>query len=194
MTADHLNLPMSIVFLPGLSIICFSDMKSHTIETLLVKCTEGFDMGKLAKVHKIANSTQKSEIDVKTALEQLHEIKCSPPTWGPFAMLLAYTISSLVAAPVMFQGSWTDTLVSGGLGMLVGLIVTIADRYATFSNVMAVSICIAIGFIVRALSSYICFTGVVLSSIVILLPGYNLTISIVSDNGKCMSPVPFFLT
>lgn len=181
MTADYLDLPMTVVFVPGLAILCFSDMKSHTIDTLLVKCSEGFDMGKLAKVHNVANSIQHSGIGVKMALNQLHDIKWSPPTWGPWSLLLAYAISSLVAAPVMFHGSWTDTFVSGALGLLVGLVVTVADRYASFSNLMAVSVCTAIGFIVRALSSYICFTAVVLSSIVIMLPGYDLTISIVSE-------------
>jgi uncharacterized membrane protein YjjP (DUF1212 family) len=181
MIAEYLEMEMTIVFLPGLSLICFSDMKSHAVETLLVKCNEGFDMGKLTKVFATANSTQRSIIDVRTALDQLHDIKLSPPTWRSCSMLMAYAVASLVAAPVMFQGSWTDGLVSGALGLLVGVVITVAERYATFNNVVAVSICIVIGFTVRALSAYICFTGVVLSSIVMLLPGYNLTISIVSD-------------
>lgn len=180
MTAEYLEVEMTIVFLPGLSLICFSDIECHIVETLLVKCDEGFDMGKLAKVFETANATQRSTIDVKTALDQLHDIKISPPTWGSWSMLLAYAVASLVAAPVMFQGSWTDGLVSGALGLLVGVVITVAERYATFNNVVAVSICIATGFTVRALSAYICFTGVVLSAIVMLLPGYNLTISIVS--------------
>ncbi|KAI8575685.1 hypothetical protein K450DRAFT_260694 [Umbelopsis ramanniana AG] len=186
MTAEYLEVEMTIVFLPGLSLICFSDIENHAVETLLVKCNEGFDMGKLAKVFKTAISTQRSTIDVRTALDQLHDIKLSPPTWGSWSMLMAYALSSLVAAPVMFQGSWTDGLVSGGLGLLVGVVITVAEKYAIFNNMVAVSICITIGFTVRALSAYICFTGVVLSSIVMLLPGYNLTISIMEFSAQHM--------
>jgi uncharacterized membrane protein YjjP (DUF1212 family) len=147
----------------------------------MIKCAEGFDMGKLAQVYDIANAMQESKIDVQKALEQLHEIKLSPPTWGIWAKLIAYTVSSFVAAPTMFQGSWMDSLVSGSLGLLVGIFVILAERYSTLSNVIAVATCILIGFIVRSLSPYICFTGVVLASIVILLPGYSLTISIVGE-------------
>ncbi|CAM0137966.1 unnamed protein product [Umbelopsis sp. WA50703] len=127
-SADYLNIPTTAIFLPGLTIICFSDTKHHTIETLMIKCAEGFDMGKLAQVYDIANAMQESKIDVQKALEQLHEIKLSPPTWGIWAKLIAYTVSSFVAAPTMFQGSWMDSLVSGSLGLLVGIFVILAER------------------------------------------------------------------
>jgi uncharacterized membrane protein YjjP (DUF1212 family) len=109
----------------------------------------------------------------------INTLLTSKPTWNPWVTLLSHTMTSLFTAPVMFHGSLIDTLLSGGLGFLVGLLILLSERYTAYCNIFEISTTILIAFITKSLDPYVCFTGVVLSATSILIPGYTLTMSIV---------------
>jgi len=62
----------------------------------------------------------------------------------------------------------------------------LASRYSVYSNVFEVSTSILIAFVAKALRDYVCFTGVVLSGIVMLLPGLSLTTAIMELSSRYM--------
>lgn len=153
-------------------------------ETILIRCPQGFDMGKLAQVNDIiqgmcAIEGKTIKISVHESITLLDKLFSSKPTWNPWVTLMSHTMSSLLTAPVMFNGSLLDTALSGGLGLLIGLLILLSERYTAYCNVFEISTTILVSFITKALDKWVCFTGVVLSATCILIPGYTLTMSIV---------------
>lgn len=179
--AHVLGLEATFFFIPGIMMICFGDMQPRT---LLVRCPQGFDMGKLAKVTGIANAICHKKLPLQECIDKLEDIAQASPTWGPLAILMAHTVSSLLTTPVMFNGSWMDTAVSGGLGLMVGTLTLVAGKYASYCNIFEISTAILVAFVAKALNPWICFTGVSLSATATLLPGYILTMSIVRKQEK----------
>ncbi|KAG0296184.1 hypothetical protein BGZ96_010087 [Linnemannia gamsii] len=176
----------SFAFLPGLMMISFGDSDTHTSETHLIKCAQGFDMGRLAKVNKIARAVVYGDLEPSEALMELKEINSEKPPYGIWVMLASFAVSSGLIAPLVFKGSWYDMLAGMGLGSVVGLTSLLASRYSVYSNVFEVSTSIVIAFVAKALRNYVCFTGVVLSGIVTLLPGLSLTTAIMELSSRYM--------
>ncbi|KAI7886081.1 DUF1212-domain-containing protein [Lichtheimia hyalospora FSU 10163] len=179
--AHVLGLEAAFFFIPGIMMICFGDMEPRT---LLVRCPQGFDMGKLAKVTGVANAICQRKLTLQECIDKLENIAQASPTWGPWAILMAHTVSSLLTTPVMFNGSWMDTAVSGGLGLMVGMLTLVAGKYASYCNIFEISTAILVAFVAKALNPWICFTGVSLSATATLLPGYILTMSIMELSAK----------
>lgn len=118
-------------------------------------------------------------MSVPQSIQSLQEIFQAKPTWNAWITLLSHTLSSLFAALIMFNGTLIDTALSGALGLLVGLLILLSERFTAYSNILEISTTVLIAFIAKALDQWICFTGVVLSATSILIPGYTLTMSIV---------------
>lgn len=153
-------------------------------ETILIRCPQGFDMGKLEQVNNIIQGMctvdgKTVKISVPESIILLDELFSSKPTWNPWVTLMSHTMSSLLTTPVMFNGSLADTALSGGLGLLIGLMILLSEKYTAYCNVFEISTTILVSFITKALDKWVCFTGVVLSATCILIPGYTLTMSIV---------------
>ncbi|KAF9330520.1 hypothetical protein BG006_006527 [Podila minutissima] len=176
----------SFAFLPGLMMISFGDSDTHTSETHLIKCVQGFDMGRLAKVHRIARAVVYNHMDAPAALAELKLINAEKTCYGVWATLASYAMCSGLIAPLVFKGSWYDMAAGMGLGLVVGLTSLLASRYSVYSDVFEVSTSIVIAFVAKALRDYVCFTGVVLSGIVVLLPGLSLTTAIMELSSRYM--------
>lgn len=177
-TSKSLEIEGSFLYLPGVILISFGDTETHTSETHLVKCEQGFDISKLAKVNILTHEIDKSFIEVPEALEQLDSIKKAPPTWNNMSMIGAYAMASCATAPLFFSGSWLDAGVAGVLGLFVGVLALLARRSSTYNNVFDVTTSILVAFVARILHRWICYKAVMLASIVVLLPGYALTNSV----------------
>ncbi|KAG0045925.1 hypothetical protein BGZ83_008859 [Gryganskiella cystojenkinii] len=176
----------SFAFLPGLMMISFGDTDTHTSETHLIKVAQGFDMGRLAKVNRIARAVVYGQIEPGEALTELKAVNSEKQPYGLWIMLVSYAVSSGLIAPLVFKGSWYDMLAGMGLGSVVGLTSLLASRYSVYSNVFEVSTSILIAFVAKALRDYVCFTGVVLAGIVSLLPGLSLTTAIMELSSRYM--------
>ncbi|KAI1294085.1 hypothetical protein EDD11_008223 [Mortierella claussenii] len=182
----YLGIDGSFAFLPGLMMISFGDSDTHTSETHLIKCAQGFDMGRLAKVHKIARALVNGNMEPTEALVELKSVNSEKAPYNIWVMLLSFAVSSGLIAPLVFHGSWADMLASMALGTVVGLTTLLASRYSVYSSVFEVSTSILIAFVTKALRDYVCFTGVVLSAIVMLLPGLSLTTAIMELSSRYM--------
>ncbi|KAI8361970.1 hypothetical protein B0O80DRAFT_509954 [Mortierella sp. GBAus27b] len=176
----------SFAFLPGLMMISFGDSDTHTSETHLIKCAQGFDMGRLAKVHKIARAIVNEGLEPREALTRLKAVNNEKPLYSMWVVVASYIGNSAFICPLIFKGSWYDMLASMGLGAVVGVTTVLASRFSIYSSVFEVSTSILIAFVAKALRSYVCFTGVVLSAIVVLLPGLSLTTAIMELSSRYM--------
>ncbi|OZJ06835.1 hypothetical protein BZG36_00189 [Bifiguratus adelaidae] len=177
MCSKAIEVQAACAYSPGLTMLSFVDMATHTSETHLLRHPAGFDLGRLEEVYFLMVRICRQEIAVTTALVQLEEIIKRPEYWGKTVYILSYTLSAALVAPVAFRGSWLDTLVGGTGGLILGLCSLLQPRMTTLSNIFVVFAGIIMGILARGLHHYICFQTVVLSGLVILLPGFQLTLS-----------------
>ncbi|KAI8343429.1 hypothetical protein BC941DRAFT_411364 [Chlamydoabsidia padenii] len=183
-TSKKLEIDGSYFVLPGLIMVSFGDVETHTSETHLIKCSKSLDISKLALVNEIAHQVAKGQICITDASKQLDDIKNSPPTWNVWMTLVGYTISSAFIAPLFFGGSWTDCWVSALFGLGVGIATYISERIPMFGNVFEMAVTIVVSIITLALNNYVCYSAVALSAVVVALPGYALTSAVMELSAK----------
>ncbi|KAI8378635.1 hypothetical protein BD560DRAFT_366671 [Blakeslea trispora] len=201
--SKRLEIDGSYAVLPGLIVVTFGDVETHTSETHLIRCSRSLDINKLERSNLIAHRLAKGALDLEEASRMLDDIVNSPPTWSPAWLILGYVGSSAFVAPLFFNGSWTDCWVSAIFGfcgkcslqivfgfdnnsflLLVGVLTYISEKMPMFGNVFEMAITIPIAIIALALHSYVCFAAIALSAIVIALPGYSLTCSVMELAAK----------
>ncbi|CAO3703738.1 unnamed protein product [Rhizopus stolonifer] len=182
--SKRLEIVGSYAVLPGLIIVTFGDVETHTSETHLIRCSRSLDIGKLERANYIAGVIAKGEVTINEATELLDDIIKGPPTWSPFSIVMGYVVSSAFTAPLFFNGSWTDCWVSAIFGLVVGVLTFVSEKIPMFSNIFEMAITIPIAVIALALHPYICFAAVAMASIVIALPGYSLTCSVMELSAK----------
>ncbi|KAG0166887.1 hypothetical protein DFQ28_006818 [Apophysomyces sp. BC1034] len=183
-TSKRLEVDGSYVVLPGLIMVTFGDVETHTSETHLIKCSRALDMGKLEAVNNIAHEVTRGKMTVKEATTLLDDIKNSPPTWNIWYVLLAYMGSSGFIAPLFFNGSWTDCWISACFGLLVGILTFVSEKIPMFGNVFEMVVSVIVSIMALALHRYICFSAVSLAAIAIALPGYSLTSAVMELSAK----------
>ncbi|RCH79088.1 hypothetical protein CU098_000480, partial [Rhizopus stolonifer] len=182
--SKRLEIDGSYAVLPGLIVVTFGDVETHTSETHLIRCSRSLDINKLERSNLIAHKLAKGQLDLNEASTLLDNIIHEPPTWSPLMLILGYIGSSAFVAPLFFNGSWTDCWVSAIFGLCVGVLTYISEKMPMFGNVFEMAITIPIAIITLALHPYVCFAAIALSAIVIALPGYSLTCSVMELAAK----------
>ncbi|CEP07751.1 hypothetical protein [Parasitella parasitica] len=181
-TSKLLELDASFSFLPDSVLITFTD--GDETQSIMVKSPQGFDNGKIAKINDIMNFFQRGEIDLDRCLVLLHDVATAPPTCGVWSTVAFFTLSSFTASAMMFKGTWVDASISGSLGLLVAILYILSAHFPIYARVFEISASVVVAIITRALHRYCCFTSVVLSSILILLPGYTMTVGVIELSAR----------
>ncbi|KAJ1958791.1 pheromone-regulated protein prm10, partial [Dispira parvispora] len=179
MLADYLCIDCYVANLPGLLLMAFNDAGTHTSETHMIRVGMGtLHMNRLRKTNQLLRSVMASKTSVAEAIDDIQDMMALPlgPPW--YVTVVNYGVGSFAIAPLLFQGSWLDALVSGGLGILIGALSLVADRMVAYANVFQVSAAVFCGLVASLLSSHVCYWGVVLSALVNLLPGLSLTLAV----------------
>lgn len=145
----------------------------------MVKSPQGYDTGKIAIINDIMNSFFKGEVDLDRCLVLLHDVATAPPTCGTWATLFFFTVSSFCASATLFNGTWIDASISGAVGLLVSILYILSAHFPIYARIFEMSTSILVAIICRSLYRYCCFTSVAMSSILILLPGYTMTVGVV---------------
>ena len=149
-------------------------------ETLTIKSAVGFDVGKLVKMTKTMNALYKGKQNPEQCLMSLQDIIDAPPSCGNFALCFSFSAIGFTATACMFDGTWIDATAATILGLLVALLFIASIKIPAYGPVYEVSSCIIVGLAARLLHQYTCFITVGLSPILILLPGYGMTMAVVS--------------
>ncbi|KAI8376786.1 hypothetical protein BD560DRAFT_326221 [Blakeslea trispora] len=188
-TAKVLVLDASFAFLPDSVLITFTE--SDNSQSIMVKAPQGYDNGKIIKINETMNLFFQDKIDLDRCLVLLHDIATAPPTCGIFGTLLFFAASSFSASVMLFKGTWIDGAISGSLGLLVAMLYLFSIYYPTYALVFEMSTSIIVALIAKALHQYCCFVSVAMSSLLILLPGYTMTVGVVRRVFICIF---FFLS
>ncbi|KAF9194549.1 hypothetical protein BGZ51_009112 [Haplosporangium sp. Z 767] len=185
-TARTLELNLQCVYMPNVMIIAFTDYETHTSETHLLKVSAGLNMYKFAQVHKILKLVAHSSMPVDEAIMKLDTINAEKDLWPQWANVLSYALASFCAAPMFFKGNWVDAGVAFLIGGLVGVMNWISQKVPSYAHICEITMSVVVAFVAEALHSHVCRSAVKMAGIVMLLPGYTITCSILELSSRHM--------
>ncbi|BGP17725.1 hypothetical protein JCM10213_005306 [Rhodosporidiobolus nylandii] len=173
-TARVLEINCQVIYIPGVMLISFGDVATHTSDIKFLKQANGLDLGKLLTAYMIYFNVIHDKISVTEASVQLDDLMISPPKYKLWQQLIIGACASAFIQPSAFYGSFIDCLMSMPLGALLVLVQVIVSRNDLYSSLFEIVIACIIAFLAAALAStkYFCFAAVVSGSVVLILPGY----------------------
>ncbi|KAI0708738.1 hypothetical protein C8T65DRAFT_779756 [Cerioporus squamosus] len=173
-TAKVLDLELSCMYLPDVTIISFEDQSTSTSNIKFIRQGSALDIGKLQEAHKLHWKVIHDEISVKDASVELDELMRRKPCYNNWWLVFFGGACSASICSVSFNGSFIDSLVSFPLGCLLILIQIFASRNELYSNVFEITVATIFSFIAAALSSasFFCYSAIASASVVLILPGF----------------------
>ncbi|ORY06960.1 DUF1212-domain-containing protein [Basidiobolus meristosporus CBS 931.73] len=181
-----LKMESSFAFLPGVALITFGDSTTHTSDTHIIKADRDYDMRKLERAYEISRSVIHGEVDLEDAYDKLETLIEEPSFYPWWARILNYAICSFVVCPLAFNGNWIDALVSAVISACIGGLSMVSTRFFNYANVFEISAAVVTAFVATAFHRHICYMPVVMSSVVLLLPGLSLTTAVIELAAKSL--------
>ncbi|KAF9549118.1 hypothetical protein EC957_004757 [Mortierella hygrophila] len=183
--AKTLEINLQCVYLPNVMIVSFTDYETHTSETHLLKVPAGLDMYKCAMVHQVQKMVTHSSMPVEEAIMKLDAINTEKDANGRWITVLAYAVAGFCTAPMFFKGNWIDASISFCMGAVVGLLVWLSEKVPSYAHICDITMSIVVAFVAEALSHHnVCTSAIKFAGIVILLPGYTITCSILEISSR----------
>lgn len=147
----------------------------------------GTELNRLAKAGELINDLEKGKISVAEASSRLDEIDKTPHPWGNFTTALSYILCG-VAFPVLLGGSWVDLILSGIFSLVVFFMVIksggkgpLASEWLPLSSAFVAGILAGIS---RFFFPEVNVVLVTLSAVLILIPGYPISVGVVEIVSK----------
>ncbi|KAJ9082211.1 pheromone-regulated protein prm10 [Entomophthora muscae] len=166
------------IVLPGAAVVSFTNKRTHTSYTQLLDLAQGLELGKLAMTQEVVRRVRRGELSAGDAAVRQRDLTRTPPLVGVFGMIILFSLCGGLACVVQHGGGWT----SGGLaaiqGLIIGLMYWASFAIPTLRSVFEVASMVAIGCISALLHKSTCFTSVMISSPLLLLPGLSATIAL----------------
>lgn len=142
----------------------------------------GTELNRLAKVGDLITDLENGKLTLAEADARLDEIDKVPHPWGNFAMAVAYVLCG-VSFPVILGGGWWDLILSGIFSLVVFFMVTMSGKWGPgMAEWLPLSTAFVAG-VFAAVSRYflpeINVVLIVVSAILILIPGYPISVGVV---------------
>jgi uncharacterized membrane protein YjjP (DUF1212 family) len=174
-------------------ILSFTDTVKGSSEVHLVRCNEALNLGKLIKIHAVHKAVIRKQTLSDQAINQLVEISSRPET-SQWLRVLLYGLTSLTFGPISYGARPVDLPIIFVLGSLVGFLqLVIAPRSELYGYVFEITAAIIVSCLGRAFGtiswgsdSNFCFSAISQASIVLLLPGFTITMSALELQSKNM--------
>ncbi|PVU96752.1 hypothetical protein BB559_002268 [Furculomyces boomerangus] len=174
--AKCLGLDASFAAVPGFILIFWDDpSKTFGSETKVVKLLQNFDMMKLELVDSLVDDVVREKISVSEGISQLSTIKKLAPIYPWYVKMFSYALASMAVAPLAFSGGWKEAFLSFFLGAIVYFLELLGSKFTEFRNIVEFTSALFVSFVAASLSDYVCYGSVVLSSLVVILPGMIMT-------------------
>ncbi|KAJ1829069.1 pheromone-regulated protein prm10 [Coemansia sp. RSA 2599] len=184
--ARLLDLEMTASAIPGLVLLSFDDSVTHTSETKLIRCSNGWDMHRLDQTNQLLRRVVHGKTEVKAAVQELEAIMTAPPIYAWYWQVLNWGVISWSLCLVCFGGSWEDSGISLALGLIAGIMSMAAGKFSGYTNFFEVSVSVLAGILSAALASWGCFGATSLSATVVLLPGLVMTTGVIELSSRHM--------
>ena len=151
-------------------------------KTYLIRVSPGeVNVERLRKTTKVAQLVIDGGINCQEGADYLKDIATSDPEYPSWVIVLAFAVVSACIARI-FSGSLNDMGLSFGIGLIVGLIAVASKRKALLDHLLP-AICSFIATFAALsfnhwLDLQVVTSVVIISGLIILLPGLSLTIAL----------------
>jgi len=142
----------------------------------------GLDLARLAKVGALVDAVEAGEVSTRDATTRLDEIDKTPHPWDGIANAASYAFVGSGFA-VLLSGGWWDIFFSTVFSLVVYVLVLLAGRFGDrMAEWLPLSSAFVAGVLAATTKMLIPEVNVVLitlSAILILIPGFSVTVGIV---------------
>ena len=139
------------------------------------------DLGSLSRTDEIVDAVANNLMTLQDATTRLNEIAAMPNPYSRKATFLAYGAAGGAFAMLM-QASWTDVAYATALSLLVYLFVLWAEKSRRVTNMLEPLVALVSALAATAIAAYfdpsINVPIVVLSAIIVFIPGLALTLGL----------------
>lgn len=175
---QQLGIKGSVVSLPTAIFSSFSHGEEEVTKIERVE-PMGIDLGRLSKVDLISQEVMQGQMSFEDGGLKLDDLYGFETTYGPWTRIISFIVSS-IGFMILFGGTWADLFTSAFVGFLIGIV--------SLMRPMGVVVQIFEG-IIAMIASFIAFTClklipglnsgvVILSGLIIFMPGLFITIAI----------------
>jgi uncharacterized membrane protein YjjP (DUF1212 family) len=147
----------------------------------------GLQLDRLAKVGELVGAVEAGRVSVSEATDRLDEIDKTPQVWGVASNAISYAFVGSGFA-VLLSGGWWDVVLSAAFSLIVYGMVLLAGRLGERT---AEWLPLSTAFVAGALAATAKFllpevNGVLLTlaAILVLIPGYSISVGIIELVGK----------
>ncbi|OAV91395.1 hypothetical protein PTTG_05692 [Puccinia triticina 1-1 BBBD Race 1] len=174
-TARVLEIDLQVVLIYSICIFSFQDEATHTSETKFIKQSPNVDLGKLTDLATLHWEVVHDKIGVQEASQEISRLMRAPAQYTNWQTILIGAMCSAFIGPAAFSASFLDVLISAPLGAgLVAAQLFVANKSDVLSQIFEIVVTGFTSFVAAALAStgYFCYSAVIASSIVLILPGW----------------------
>ncbi|MDB2384666.1 threonine/serine exporter family protein [Endozoicomonas sp.] len=179
--SETLGLHGSFLMTPTSLTFVFSTPDKQNDHTHVVRVQPGsIDLGKLADINQVVKGLVADEISVVQAHIRLNEIEAEKPLYSYLMTLVAYGASSGAFA-MMIGADWLNIFFATVLGIVCFLFVYLSQIISRMAAGLEPMVAMVNGFIavgVYSLAPGLHVPLVVLSSIIIFIPGLSITLGL----------------
>ncbi len=170
---------------PTAIIISFADGdndKDRLAEiTQVIRLSPGdTDLRHLVEVNEIADNVIGGRLNIEEGFHLLHTLSDRIGRRGRALEILCYGIVSAALAALL-RGAWADLLAAGAIGLIVGMLASISANRPRLRNSLEAICALLATFLATIISLYVTpltLKSVVLASLIVLLPGMQLTTAV----------------
>lgn len=174
-----LKIQCSFMYLPECMMVSFDDGPTNTTEVKLVKCSHGVDLSKLDDVYRIYKKVVRGSRWAKEGTCLLDKIRDQNSESNPWWLVIVSGLASAFVGPFAFGARLIDIPIAFILGSLVGAMQHIfAPKSELYTDIHEIVVVVLTSMLARAFGSIngghtFCFSALLQSAIVLILPGYT---------------------
>jgi uncharacterized membrane protein YjjP (DUF1212 family) len=172
-----LQTPVELSSTPEMLMLSF-DSTSHTTMKKMSGSSLNFD--RMDHLHKLISEISNKNLDVESAQKQLNEIKNRKVLYNKWINILFIAISNSSSA-CLFGGGWAEIIVSGFIGIVIGLIIEVLSSFPNLARLSVLFSSAAAIFIAKSGVSLFGNYSVEIASItglILLIPGFSFSQSV----------------
>lgn len=178
--AEKLELPLPQIFsTPTAIYAAFGSLRDQHTHLLRVE-PGSISLTHLTQLDKVVTDVVRGSMSPEAGLARIDEIEASPSPYGDVLMVAAFALSSGAVARFL-SGGLHEIVVGVVIGIITGLLAVVAARWAPLLEIYEPVAACAAAFIAGGLSVlWMPFATSIatLSGLIVLIPGFMLTIAI----------------
>lgn len=139
------------------------------------------NLARLCEADAIADRVIAGELDLREGFRRLRALGAPDTRREQAGIIASFGLSAASIAALFLHSGWVDLVVAGVIGLLIGAVTVLAasrPRLAVASDLICALLATTVATVVSAFIVPLAIKSVVLSSLIILIPGMSLTTAV----------------